>query len=424
MRFKVEEFPIKGLLLDESNYRFFAAANQQDCIKKIYESNKPYFKNLMKSLAERDLSEPLLVYKGPDNKNIIMDGNRRASALKVLDDDQYAPDDAIKRYAQELRAKCAINFLKIQAQVSDNKYLIAETVYERHAGDTKGTNRINWNAFAAARFGFDKEIGDEKEWHIMTLLVETEEKYEEIKEFTRTENFYETFRRIVRAAIDKDIISKLIFANKSTKIKKTAPKELIKDAIDKTYQFLRDLKEKKLSLSRKEGGDYADKENVDKYLNELLLSPDTLKSKGYQNSGDNPTGTTAPLSSTDDHTSTGERRKNNSESQGRDYTPTATTPQNENKSRQSAGITESKKITDKLNELDLKKLSNLYKSLCTVSLKEHPILLYVGAWSFFEVLAKNCGNSGENSFRAYYDGKAKEWGLSDSEKKRKFTRFG
>jgi hypothetical protein len=92
----------------------------------------------MKSIAEDDLGETLLVYTNEDGTNIVADGNRRLSALKVLHDDDYAPTDTIKAYAQELREANTLDFTSIQAQVSSNKELVAKTVHERHSGGGNG----------------------------------------------------------------------------------------------------------------------------------------------------------------------------------------------------------------------------------------------------------------------------------------------
>ncbi|MEP6224303.1 hypothetical protein, partial [Marinobacter sp.] len=63
-----------------------------------------------------------------------------------------------------------------------------------------------------------------------------------------------------------------------------------------------------------------------------------------------------------------------------------------------------------------KKPYRLYRSLCVISLVNHPILMYVGAWSFFEILARKCGNSGDD-FTAFFSQQAQRWGFSKEDKK-------
>ena len=156
MRFEIiEYYNVDNLDLDEGNYRFGKAKDQNLCINKIYNSNKEYFLNLMKSIAEDDLGEPLLVYIDPEGQNIVLDGNRRLSAIKILHNPELAPDQNLKNKAKLLKEKTKFNFSKILAQASTSKSLIYKTVYERHAAG-KGRARIAWSALASARFRFEK----------------------------------------------------------------------------------------------------------------------------------------------------------------------------------------------------------------------------------------------------------------------------
>ena len=151
MRFKdIKKYKVSDLLLDEDNYRFMAAIDQPACVQKIYSKSPANFKNMMTSIAEDDLGELLLVYmhKG---KNIVLDGNRRLAAFKVLNDpDKYAPSDAMRKYAKTLLAEHEVNLSDIQAQVSNDKQLIYKTVYERHAAG-QGKSRLDWTAYIAIR---------------------------------------------------------------------------------------------------------------------------------------------------------------------------------------------------------------------------------------------------------------------------------
>ena len=51
------------------------------------------------------------------------------------------------------------------------------------------------------------------------------------------------------------------------------------------------------------------------------------------------------------------------------------------------GIKENKKIKNKLKQLKYNKLEKLYRSLCVISLRTHPIVMYIAASTFLEVLA-------------------------------------
>lgn len=78
-------------------------------------------------------------------------------------------------------------------------------------------------------------------------------------------------------------------------------------------------------------------------------------------------------------------------------------------------IEASNAIIERLNELGSLKFSQLYNSLCTISLEQHPALMYVGAWAFFESLAKNLDSS--TDFNAFFGSKMNHWGYNREQKK-------
>lgn len=281
MRFeKIGKFEVEELLLDEDNYRFLSAKDQASCIEKIFTASSTNFKNMMSSIAEDDLGEILLVYHDETkNENIVLDGNRRLSAIKVLKDPEtFAPSDSIKKFAKSLLEKHEVNLSRIQAYVSTDKPLILKTVYERHAAG-KGKSTIGWTAYSSARFRYDnRQETDQKEWYAIALLLETEKKYPIWTDYIDSKEYsHETFRRIFRAALRENVISQSIFSDRDQRIKASANKKVLNDAIEKTNKFLKALKTKDISLSR--GGQYADKEAVDAYIASFELSPDNVRTQ-------------------------------------------------------------------------------------------------------------------------------------------------
>ena len=65
----------------------------------------------------------------------------------------------------------------------------------------------------------------------------------------------------------------------------------------------------------------------------------------------------------------------------------------------------SQDVSSLLAQLKNGKLVRLYKSICKISLSEHPVLAYVGAWTLLECLATNMGNKSDKSFEAFYNEK-------------------
>lgn len=74
-------------------------------------------------------------------------------------------------------------------------------------------------------------------------------------------------------------------------------------------------------------------------------------------------------------------------------------------------------VESKLTELNSLKLCRIYHSLCTVSGVEHAVLVYVGAWSFFETLAKLLGVSPNINFSDYFKNMMDKWQFNREDKK-------
>ena len=79
-------------------------------------------------------------------------------------------------------------------------------------------------------------------------------------------------------------------------------------------------------------------------------------------------------------------------------------------------IQKSEKIENQLYQLSSKKLYHLYKSLCTISLVEHPYLAYIGSWAFLECIAVVMGKNNPQSFDAFYGNKLNNWEKLKDEK--------
>ena len=76
-------------------------------------------------------------------------------------------------------------------------------------------------------------------------------------------------------------------------------------------------------------------------------------------------------------------------------------------------------VKEKLGAIDNDKFLKLYESLCSISLKKHAILAYVGAWSFFESLANEMGKNDGTSFVSYFKPKIDSWWREKKEKGKK-----
>lgn len=69
----------------------------------------------------------------------------------------------------------------------------------------------------------------------------------------------------------------------------------------------------------------------------------------------------------------------------------------------------SNELDEMLSQLESKKMQRLYRSLCRISLVEHPVLAYVGAWTLLESLATYMGKDSTMDFAGFYNAKINEF---------------
>lgn len=70
-------------------------------------------------------------------------------------------------------------------------------------------------------------------------------------------------------------------------------------------------------------------------------------------------------------------------------------------------------IDNALKKLNEGKLFNLYESLCTVSLKRHPVMCYVSAWCLVEAVTARVGRPSNNDFIGYLGSKVVDYSGKD-----------
>lgn len=440
MRFdKIIKISIDKLFLDENNYRLTKSEDQDHALLKIYQDSPDNFINMMTSIAEDDLGEPLLIYQDKDNKLIVADGNRRTAALKALKFPEKTNVKRIINKATQLNEQHDIKFDNILGQVSNNKDLIYKTIYERHAAG-KGKSRISWAALGAARFRFEQSIDDGQEWYSIPLIFETESLHPKYSEYINSNKYsHETFRRIVNAAIKNGLIDSDLFNNNTMQINKKNNKRKWEKAISLTSCFIESMKNGELSLAR--GENYADKSNIDKYLDKFKYfkphQPD-LGLEHFELKPNDELATIITINENQTETSNThleitqiqaipeeiqiinsnqtdglilDQVEQNSETLPQEPTPEPisdiyTVKGKPQKPKGFTKIPSNDIITTALHtNKNFYKLAHLYYSICTISTEEHCALVTVGCWSFLETLTVILNKNDKESIVSFFNNK-------------------
>ncbi|ABM28499.1 ParB/Srx family N-terminal domain-containing protein [Nitratidesulfovibrio vulgaris] len=139
--------PVTELLLDQNNYRLGPLENQADCIEMMLAMYPTQMENIARDIASRGLSpKPIIVLKSEDDRWIVKDGNRRVTALKLLNNPSEAPENKravfrkIRDNAQDKKIPDAI-----QCLCADEK-TIRDYMALDHGGLQDGVGQMDWGS--------------------------------------------------------------------------------------------------------------------------------------------------------------------------------------------------------------------------------------------------------------------------------------
>jgi len=152
---------IDQLALDLINPRITQASSQREAMQRIIDDQGVKLANLADSIVDEGLNpmDRLLVMRSEngDGKYTVLEGNRRAVALKVLKNPAILTDLDVR---PALRRR-----LEIAAQGFDPKsvepipcFEVADRasgstwIEQRHSGEDEGRGIVNWSGLASSRF--------------------------------------------------------------------------------------------------------------------------------------------------------------------------------------------------------------------------------------------------------------------------------
>lgn len=160
----VASVPLDNILLDTSNPRIRTGTNQQDCIDKVMRKQAQML-TLVKSIAEDGLGTmPILLYKDPKKKNewVVKDGNRRITALKILNNPSLCSDITTRRKIEAIRTKNPENIPDtVDCLESSDQKAIAKEILNRHNGAQNGAGQLDWNAYLRTVFLLNSGLNGE-----------------------------------------------------------------------------------------------------------------------------------------------------------------------------------------------------------------------------------------------------------------------
>ncbi len=138
--------PVSELLLDQNNYRLGPLDSQIECIEIMFEEFGSKMIKLAEHIAKYGLSpNPIVVFKD-DKRWVVLDGNRRITTLKCLNNPAEAPDQ-YKRMFQELKKAATDGSIISEVEcLTADKATITEYRKLQHTGWQGGAGQLPWGA--------------------------------------------------------------------------------------------------------------------------------------------------------------------------------------------------------------------------------------------------------------------------------------
>ncbi|SOC90617.1 hypothetical protein SAMN05216358_0709 [Rhizobium sp. AN5] len=156
-----KSIPIEDLRLDIKNPRIADASSQRDALLKIVTDQDVKLVALAESIVEDGLNpmDRFLVIPSDEepNKYIVLEGNRRLAALKILRNPTVLTGMQVRGPVQKRLEDLAATFDRDGLADADCFDIVAREdaamwINQRHTGENEGRGIVDWSGVASARF--------------------------------------------------------------------------------------------------------------------------------------------------------------------------------------------------------------------------------------------------------------------------------
>ena len=158
------DIPLEDLVLDLANPRLGEVQSQTDALKALVDFGLGYFRTLMTSVKEHGLDPGDAFYvledATDDKAYVVVDGNRRLAALRVLNEPSVLRNlglsDADLRSLSAAAAGYAPGTItSVECVLFDDRAAADDWIERRHGKDLAGEGRLQWGPLEIERFQRD-----------------------------------------------------------------------------------------------------------------------------------------------------------------------------------------------------------------------------------------------------------------------------
>ena len=143
----VSDVAVEDIMLDVHNARIRAGADQNDCIRRILRK-RDQFLAICESIAKDGLTTmPILASPNDDGTYTVKDGNRRTTALKLLNNPALCPEPELVPKIVKIVAAHKNYPARVDLTVTNNEQAMISEVLSRHQGEMAGVGQMGWSAY-------------------------------------------------------------------------------------------------------------------------------------------------------------------------------------------------------------------------------------------------------------------------------------
>jgi hypothetical protein len=358
---------ISKLFLDLQNPRFEPVKDEAAAISHLAKDEK--VSTLAEDIVQQNGLNPLEIIgvtpasgtKGKSGPYIVVEGNRRICAIKLLNDPDLAPPEHRNRFKKLASMWKGTTSMEVVVFASREE---AKPWLERlHEGEKDGVGRKAWDATQKQRF-----TGSSKNAQAMSLLELAEKEGWAAK--GETKGLLTTIQRYLNNPILRNELG--LEGTDREVLRRSRPRDEF-NALAK--QFVRDaIESKSAKMADRKVNSRAGGTQIAAYANKLAQR---VKTSGERIEPEVVT------------------------SNGANHKPKKT-----RKTKPKAPEVPTRLLFDSEAYGDLKKIGNqklihLYYSVCSLELAEHAVLVSVGIWSFFECMTAATGRTETTSMTGF-----------------------
>ena len=152
--------PIDDIKLDIKNFRYYGeVSNQRESIAAMLNDQRSKIYNLAKDIAENGLTpDPIILSKDENNEWLVREGNRRITALKILNNPSIVSEKSVRSRFSKITKKYDGKIPdNVECISCDDESCILDYLDRLHTGAREGTGRIDWSPENKSQF--DMHLG-------------------------------------------------------------------------------------------------------------------------------------------------------------------------------------------------------------------------------------------------------------------------